>query len=531
MKYKILLLIFILQGLIFTSCIKDEYNLQNIKTPGWDPNFAAPLINSKLSMWDIVNDYDSSDVFEEDVTHFLSFIYTTRVASQTAEELIQISDQNMNTSFSFSTGGIVQAGNSFVTNFTYFYDFQFPSNQVIDSIFLKTGNLNVSFSCNINMPVKIELTLPGTKNGQPFKETFNFSGTSFSQNIDLANSKLLFTHTGGNNRLEMNVKIELIGQGNPDNSPYTLNIANSYTGIGFKALFGYLGPLNFALNEDTITIRVYDNNQQGIIHWEDPKIFLKITNYLGMPLAVNIDLLEAVRSKPPQNTIQITGPAIPNPWNILYPGISQAGQGVQTMLKIDKDSSNIKDALNISPQSINSMLSAEANQPGITQQNFAFDTSRFIVDARVELPLWGTAEGFSIVDTIPLDIGEDFKNPDQIEWVLFKIYCCNDFPVDAYLQIYFTDENNIIVDSLLSPYQQFVHSALPGPPPDYIVTQGYTKIITTKIEKERIREFHRIKNAIIHAKLDTFSNASQIVKFYSFYKMHVMLGAQVQLKF
>jgi len=522
---------FVIGLLLLSSCIKDEYYLQNMKTPGWEPNFAAPLINSRLTMWDILNDYDSTDIIVEDETNFLYLVYQGRVYSQSAEDLIEIANQNMNTSHNFNTGGPVAVGDSFVTTFNYTYDFSFPNFQVIDSIFLKGGNMNFSINTNFNLPGKIELTLPGcTKQGQPFREVIFMNTPNVSQNIGLQASKLVFNHSGGNNRLAMNFRVVLYGNGNPNLSPYNVDLTNTFSNLQFRAIFGYLGQMNFALNEDTIRVKLYDNNVEGIVNWQDPRFYMTITNYLGMPVQVTINYLEARRNKAPFSAVQILGPGIPNPWNILFPSFSQIGQGMQSSLYLDKNNSNIDVAYNISPQQINALVSAVSNPSGFAQ-NFAFDTSRFVVDAKVELPLHGTAHGFVIVDTLDISLGDDFKNADNIEWVLFKIYCENGFPVDAKLQIYFIDENDMVVDSLLSPPQQFIHAATPGPAPDYIVTQKYQKMITAVIQKERIGEYHRIKKCIVRAQMETYNNASSIVKIYSYYDMHIMLGAQVQLKY
>jgi hypothetical protein len=519
-----------LTGIIVSSCVKDEYYLQNIKTPGWEPNFAAPLVNSRLTLWDILNDYDSTDIVVEDETHFLYLVYNSRVYSQSAEELISIPDQNVNTSNNFNTGGAIAVGDSFVTTFTYTYDFTFPNFQVIDSIYLKSGNLNLSINSNFNLPAKIELQLPGTKQGHPFKETIFMSSPNESQNIGLDNTKLLFSHVGGNNRLVMNFRVVLYGTGNPDLSPYNVDISNSFSDIRFRAMFGYLGQLNFALNEDTVRVKLYDNNLEGVVNWNDPRFYLTVTNYLGMPVQVDINYLEARRTKPPFSSVQILGPGIPNPWNILYPNFSQMGQGIPTSMYLDKTNSNIDVAYNISPQQVNALINAVSNPSGYTQ-NFTFDTSRFVVDAKVELPMHGTASGFVIVDTLDVNLGEDFEDSEYIDWVLFKIYAENGFPIDAKLQIYFLDSLYNMVDSLLSPPQQFIHAATPGPAPDYIVTTKYPKMITTIIYNDRLEQYHRIKYAVVRAEMETYNAATQIVKIYSYYDMHVMLGAQVQLKF
>lgn len=527
---KEIFLLAVLTAVMFSSCVKDEYYLQNSKTPSWEPNFAAPLINSELTIWDILNDYDSTDIVVEDGSHFLYLVYNSRVFSQSAEELIDIPDQSLNSSTTVNTGGAIAVGDSFVATYTYDYQFNFPSSQVIDSIFLKGGNMNLSINSNFNLPAKIELTLPGTKNGQPFKETIMMGGPNINHTIDLNNSKIIFHHGGGNNQLTLSYRVVLYGNGNPNLSPYNVDMNESFSDVEFRALFGYLGQLNFSLNEDTVTVKLYDNNVQGYVNWNDPRFYLTVTNYLGMPVRIDIDYLEARRVNPPVTSVPIVGPGIPNPWNILYPSFAQIGQGVQTQMYLDKTNSNIDVAYNIAPQRVNALVSAISNPAGYAQ-NFAYDTSRFVVDAKVELPMHGVASGFVIQDTLEIEFGEDIEDTENIEWILIKIFAENGFPVDCKLQIYFTDSLYNTIDSLLSPPQQFIHAATPGPAPDYIVTQKYTKMITTTIQKSRIQEYYRIKYAIVRADMETYSAGSQIVKIYSYYALKILVGAQVQLKF
>ena len=99
------------------------------------------------------------------------------------------------------------------------------------------------------------------------------------------------------------------------------------------------------------------------------------------------------------------------------------------------------------------------------------------------------------------------------------------------VQLYFCDSLNNRLDSLLSPIDQVIHAATPGPAPDYIVTSPVSKTITQKISGPRIGNLENTKKIVVRAKLDTYSNGSQLVKIYSYYKLDVRLSAQVQLKF
>lgn len=531
MKTKLLLPILLLfAGIAMFSCVKEEYNMDTVTPTNWDPNGAAPLINSSLTLWNILEDYDSSEIFVEDGTHFLYLIYENEVFSQSAEELISIPNQNVNSSNSFTIpGGALASGATYTANYSVTYDFALPNGIILDSLRLKQGTLGFNISSNFNYPAVINLTIPNsTQDGLPFNHQINLSSGSGSYNLDLGNSCLVFDNSVVNNRLVIQYSITLTGNGNANNSPYDINMSESFTNMKFQSLFGYLGQNNFNLNNDTVSIEIFNSNVEGFINWEDPKIYLTINNSLGMPVRINLNTIQSVREIPPISTVTVTGPGIPIPWNIAYPSYAQIGQSLPSQIMLDKTNSNIDDALNISPQRVFALLDGQSNPAGNTVKNFVQDTSRFTVDAKVELPLYGTAHDFILQDTFDLSFGEDLS---MVEWIMFRIYTNNGFPIDGSIQFYFCDSVYNRVDSLLNPFQQILQSALPGSAPDYIVTDHAEKLVETRIEKDRLSNLELTKHIIVRANLDTYSAGSQLVKIYSYYTLLVRVSAQVQFSF
>jgi hypothetical protein len=245
-----------------------------------------------------------------------------------------------------------------------------------------------------------------------------------------------------------------------------------------------------------------------------------------MPIQTSINYFAAIRTNNPYSIVNITGSGIPNPWNISYP--SSIGNISTTSLFLDKNNSNINTALNITPQKIVALVSGSTNPNGNVVKNFVEDNSMMAVEAKLELPFYGTAKGFILQDTVELSFGDDLSH---VDWILFKLYTNNRFPIDGLVQLYFCDSLNNRLDSLLSPIDQVIHAATPGPAPDYIVTSPVSKTITQKISGPRIGNLENTKKIVVRAKLDTYSNGSQLVKIYSYYKLDVRLSAQVQLKF
>ena len=525
---------FILIGFLFSvfsafmldSCIKKEdFDFKKLAGFEYSPNVALPLIHSQLTLRDILNDLDTTHLFQETSTHFLYLVYSQTVFSQRANQLIVLPDQNIGTSLNFSTGAIVDS-------FTYSpatinYAFTSPNNQRYDSITLKSGNFNFAINANINHNARIYITIPNaTKNGAIFNKYINYSYFGFNpviinDTLSLAGYKIKFA-TG--NKLQINYKVVVYADGNPDNSPYNLSLGESLTSLLYSNMFGYLGQINFNLNQDSVYIDIFKNNIGGSMFFLDPKIIVNANNAMGIPLALTFNQMQAYSFVNPPYAVNITG--MPSPWQVADPTSAQMGQSILSSFQLDNTNSNIKTAINMSPKFVSFKINALANPTGNTAiPNFVLDTSRFSVALQVNLPLYGYASNFKLQDTIKFSFNTNVNN---LEWVLFKINTDNGFPVDAIQQIYFADSIGHKIDSLLPPQQQTLLSGIVGSPPDYKVIAPTHKHIETKLYSDRLSKLGNTKKLLIFSHLATTSSGQDTVKFYSDYNVDIKIGVQAQ---
>ena len=248
-------------------------------------------------------------------------------------------------------------------------------------------------------------------------------------------------------------------------------------------------------------------------------------NSFGMPIRINFSNFHSTSGYNPPYVVVVTG--YPSPWDINYPSVSQMGQNVQTEFHLSKANSNVWNAIAISPQWFVTDIAGVSNPGGSPAANFVLETSRFGIDAQIELPLFGKAWDFVLQDTMELSFGEDI---DQAEYILFRLNTVNGFPVDAIQQVYFLDEFNVVVDSLLTPAQMTVSAAPVGGAPDYRVYEKTHKLTETAFEKNRIANLSRVERAVIRARLNTLNAGSQVVKLFSDYSIEVRLGARIKFR-
>ncbi|MDI6832526.1 MAG: hypothetical protein QMD02_01585 [Bacteroidales bacterium] len=524
MKKTILFMCFLIL-LIFstTSCVKDEFNIDNIATSEWSPNVAAPIINSNLNMWDLMNDYDSSEVFEEYNTKLIYLVYQGDIATNTMENYINIPSQNQSFGqITINIPGGNLSGDYEVTQ-NYSFNLSLPNGMILDTMILKSLDLSLNINHDINYPIDIDFSINNaTVNSSPHNESFSVPSFNYDYSQHYDNIKL---RLGANNQISFDIKITIHGDGSANLSPYYFILSIAMNNIGFSKLFGYLGNYNLNLDNDTITIDLYNNHFDGIINWEDPKIFLNASNSVGAPVSINLNQITANRTNPPISTLNITT-SIPNPWTVSFPSLSEIGQSKISYQQINKTNSNIVDAFNISPNSIDIIADAQINSNG--QSNFLIDTSRLHLNARAELPLHGTAKDFTLIDTVELDLGDStyFK---YVDWFMFKILTNNFYPIDADVQVYLLDSLNNVLDSIIPANQRIAASGVVGPGPDYRVLTPSSKMTTNRFEGSRKDALVNVRKAVIKAVLNTTDHGSSIVKIYSYEYINVRVSAQAQL--
>lgn len=513
-------LLFIVSILMLQSCYKERMGFDHINGV-YEPDVAVPLVHSNLTLRDILNDYDHNNLFVEDGSHFLYLVYNNRVFSQRAEDFIYVPNQNLSTNFSFSVTGALPYGTDVTAPpYTFSHSFSTPNGERLDEMIVKKGAIHYMISSSdMNQNATVQVSIPSaTKLGVPLVKTIDYLfGSVAVDSIDLSGYTITFDNSGSNvNSLNISYQVTVHGTGNPNNSPYHFDMGESFMNLKYSKLVGDFKQHAFVLNNDTVDVRINNNNFSGHIDFENPQANFIIQNSFGMPIALN---LTSFRSKSYVNApydVNIWG--ITNPIVINYPNFSQIGDSALTQIHLDKNNSNIHDAINTAPKYFICDVNGLSNPAVGTNTNFVTDKSAFNVNMEIELPLYGRSWDFIVQDTMNVDFGLNLEN---VKTIYFRINTQNAFPADARIQVYFLDMNDIIIDSLMTPLQQVVAAAPVGPGPEYRTTTSVHKLTETMFTGERVKKLENVNKVIVKGYLNTTdcinSGSTQFVKFYSDY--------------
>jgi hypothetical protein len=199
-------------------------------------------------------------------------------------------------------------------------------------------------------------------------------------------------------------------------------------------------------------------------------------------------------------------------------------------IKINKDNSNIDDVVNARPKWIQFKAKATTNPDGLDHHNFVTYDSEIDVDVIMELPMWGYIHNWHMYDTTEVDLSDLQGEYNPVERLLVRIDIQNGFPIEAYGQVYFTDENYVVLDSLFYTNEErlLLAANVDG---EGKVLDFSRKITEIEYTDERLEKLETCKYVVYggHAST-TDADSQEVMKIYSDYRIIFDIGFEVDLE-
>jgi len=517
----------------FQSCIKNNpaFDLNKLEKPTWNPTLAVPLVYSSLTIQNLLLKNNNGLIVVDD-SNFCTLIYKSTLVSLKADSLIKLPNQafpryaagltaaEINT---LSSTGSVNAAYTQTVNFN-----SGTNNPLIDSLTLNSGTLNIILNSAFQCNGKITVTIPSAKqNGVPFSQILPFTYTGvpivINANYNLGGYDIDMTLGGTtSNQFKVNYSVSLTSAGATPVTTDSMSITGSFSNLLFNKIFGDVGQLTLfpPANKDTIAITIFQNSiGSGSFTLANPSLKMKFSNSYGVPIGASLPLLEGFT--PPGSSYQLTG--VPNPLPIASPNFAQIGQVLTDSFTLNKSNSNIVTVVNNNPKNFIYTAIGTSNPAGPTHKNFIIDTSVCKVYLEADLPLYGTANNFVLMDTVAFSPGSFVTN--NIQSATFRIYSSNGMPIDVNMQIYFTDSLYKKLDSLIIPNQLILKSGVLNAAGMVIAPTQNT--YDALVSKARLANLKNAKYLVIKNVESTTNGGNTNVKIYSNYRVDIKIGMKV----
>jgi hypothetical protein len=435
------------------SCVrKTDLNFNNLQYTNWTPDWALPFVSSSLNLQNMLN---SGTLISTDATGLLSLGYSGKGYSFQATDVIRIPDLHFNTPPVSLTTPITSlpVGNTVSDSSSGNFSYSDSAGSHLNHIGMKAGSLHMQLTSSFNQNVNLKIVFPGiTKNSVPLSLTvaINYPNTTSNVYADLSGYTLDMTNGGTTqNYIAYKINYTLTGTGNAVGSPAELDAAIDFTGIKFSYIDGNLGQYIVPIPSDSINVGVLNKSIAANIKLQNPMLHVNFTSSFGMTVSAAFDSLYGVTTA--------TG-AIND---IVIPGISIAGESsigapaVQSSYTIDSTNSTLRNILSPVPNVVVYNGHFAINPTPSSTYNFITDTSKISFTINAELPACFQIIQLAMQDTLQMQMPPDTSLLTNAQ---FMVQVSNAFPVYANVQLYFTDSNYVVLDSLvsLSPPNNFL---------------------------------------------------------------------------
>jgi hypothetical protein len=138
----------------------------------------------------------------------------------------------------------------------------------------------------------------------------------------------------------------------------------------------------------------------------------------------------------------------------------------------------------------------------------------------LEVKLFASISDFVVEDTLDVDLDQDADNIDNL---LIRLNAINRFPINADIQVYFTDGEYQVLDSLIDTHDERILVGAPvSGPPEYRVSDSAFSTYDFNLSKTKINNILKAEKLLLRAALSTTDGQLSII--YDDYSISIKIG-------
>jgi FKBP-type peptidyl-prolyl cis-trans isomerase 2 len=479
-------------------------SFDNADNINYEAEFAIPLFDSKVSVADLVESASENTSVRVESDGSVTVLFSGDLIRKSAEEIVPpvpgIGDLQL-------------------------FDTVFQAPFVFNDFIIKNAKINgdvihFRFRSDLTENISVRVWIPQlTKNGLPYEENFDilYQGelpvNLTTEDVSLAGYELVSDdntityHYDARN--ENGERIQL------DKAWVNVNF------LTFEYVEGFFGKSTFDIQGDIITIGIFDKWVAGTLEFDDPKVTVRVDNAFGFPVRSQVNELTITTFT--GQVLPLEADVVQEGVNFDFPSLDEVGQTVSTKYIFDKDNSNIKELFNEKATKLTYDIDALANpenDPSII--GFTTDSSFFLINLAVELPMKGKADDFTIIDTLisDLNLADEFVEAE------FKLISQNHFPVDMTLQLELYSESGELLDKMFD--QPFLMEAA------NLLPDGSTNALPEKItfinyDEERLSKVRQARKMVLKANMTSINGAIESVTILDEFTVDTRMGVKVKI--
>lgn len=512
-----LLVVFIMA---ISGCFKDDVDvdvnkLLTIDVPG---KLVSPIITLDLKAEELFERLSDSikDYMEIEEDGLICIKYKDSIIS-VWDEIVELEEVNLpfnypvdDIDFLKSTNANVSEEERIVINTS--------KDQRLDSMIIQSSTLTLDVNFPSGLTGNAEVTFPElTKGGVPLAFTYDVTQAAEPKSEDLSGYRLEFKHAPDSSYFSMIITSDNIDIEDPLNPPAVdaeISANLVLTSLVPEIVYGFFGQDTVMNKEETFEFNFYDDlDVQGMIEFYDIQMKVEFDNYFGLPYNGTLD--NAIVSN--STTGESLNVNFLDDNTLFVEAAAYSSEIVPTFnsFDINRDNSNIIDAVNMYPNKLEYKMLVQVNPNDANALNFVTQKNQVAGNIYTVIPLWLRTAAYTRTDTIhDFTLFSEFEDGESFELNngTLVIWFSNYFPFELDMQIYFADENYNIVDSVFDSGTEFLTTGTLDDN-DIVVSPGesFSQIVLTKEEIDFYKA-NDVTTMLLSSKVATANEGADFVK-------------------
>ena len=408
-----------------------------------------------------------------------------------------------------------------VVNDTSIIEYKAEEGEKLFHILFGGGTIHYKFVSGLPVDADVEIQFPtALKDGEiPDGEFFLEKGGTVEDETSLEGLSIDFTEDPSQpyNRFPVTFKITLL----PTDDFVTIDSSDNvdaiidFTQIDLAYADGYLGRKEVNISRDTVETGLSWLDQlKGEIILTEPVIEIKYTNGIGVPLKI-LPEIYGFNSNTGESQGLDSDTII-----VSYP--TQPGDITQGNFEYNNSNSSLVELIALRPD----MIIYDGH--GLTnwnesEFNFVFDTSMFVGNAEVKIPLIMKSNFFAFSDTVKIKVDE---SDNSLKEGLMIANVLNGFPFEMHMQLKIPDS---VTGEILETIDfGMVESAIVDA--EGKVTEPVPGQLTGAFDENFMTNLSYASYALIYVESATFDNGKVPVALHSDYVLKTAIGFQLKVQ-
>ncbi|MBP8822479.1 MAG: hypothetical protein KBH07_02400 [Flavobacteriales bacterium] len=493
--------------------------------PRWDVDLLAPLVQTSLTIGDLVPD----SILFTDPAGNVSILYTSELFSLSLDTVLSAPDTSFQYAYALPFPGpfLLQPGTTFNTS-NEVTQFELEDLQ-LSKLIVRSGQLDMVITNMMNGPITGDFSLPGaTLGGIPFHMQlqatpgtpgapsttnasrlldgyeFDLRGPGFNQVNALATHLSYSIAPGGG-------AVSISGQD-------SLLALVAYHDIIPQYATGSFGTHAMEVEPASTNLDLFAN-LSGTLDLDQVNARLKITNGIGVDARANIHYLRSENSTTGQS-VDLLSTITTGPVNIDRAlDLGHTFQTAQNVFDLNNGNSNIDLFLENLPDGIGYAMDITINPLGDISNghDFLYYDSRLIAELEVDIPLRLIATDLTLRQAMEVDL-PGTEAGHALQSGTLHLFAQNGFPFSAMVELAVSTADGQVL-SLLAPGGAVASGNLG---PDGFVASSTSSRLDFQVNSEQMSLLHQTGNLLVTARFNT-ADQLQHVQLLDSYRLDLQL--------